>query len=240
MFTILGADGKEYGPVSAGRIAEWIAGGRANLQTQARRSGEQEWKTLGDFVEFNPAATPPPLPEAAVPPALTAPVVPEVAAAPADHLVLAGLGQRFGAALVEGILQTLCKLPMILAMFQLFAEVAKDPEGVKPDEFSGIILEGYSQSIPYLGLYVLIQVTLLCFRSQSIGKLLFGMRIVDVQTGEPGGPLRAFLLRGFLTTMIEMIPLLGFVFWIVDNACIFREDRRCLHDLIAGTKVVKV
>jgi len=54
MFTILGADGKEYGPVTAGKIAEWIAGGRANLQTKARRSDETEWKTLGDFPEFGP------------------------------------------------------------------------------------------------------------------------------------------------------------------------------------------
>lgn len=52
MFTILGADGKEYGPVTAGQIAEWIAGGRANLQTRARLAGETEWKTLGDFPEF--------------------------------------------------------------------------------------------------------------------------------------------------------------------------------------------
>ena len=52
MFTILGADGKEYGPVTAGKMHEWIAGGRANLQSKARRSGETEWKTLGDFPEF--------------------------------------------------------------------------------------------------------------------------------------------------------------------------------------------
>jgi hypothetical protein len=52
MFTILGADGKEYGPVTAGKLHEWIAGGRANMQTKARRSGETEWKTLGDFPEF--------------------------------------------------------------------------------------------------------------------------------------------------------------------------------------------
>ena len=53
MFTILGADGKEYGPVTAGKLHEWIAGGRANLQTKARRDGETEWKTLGDFPEFS-------------------------------------------------------------------------------------------------------------------------------------------------------------------------------------------
>lgn len=61
MFTILGGDGKEYGPASAAKIAEWIAAGRANLQTKARRSGETEWRTLGDYPEFNPAAVPPPI-----------------------------------------------------------------------------------------------------------------------------------------------------------------------------------
>jgi hypothetical protein len=58
MFTILGADGKEYGPVPAGKVQEWISGGRANLQTKARRVEETEWKTLGDFPEFS--APPPP------------------------------------------------------------------------------------------------------------------------------------------------------------------------------------
>ena len=69
MFTILGADGKEYGPVATAKIHEWINGGRANLLTKARRDGETEWKTLGDFAEFNsaPAATPPPAPAAVEP-----------------------------------------------------------------------------------------------------------------------------------------------------------------------------
>jgi hypothetical protein len=84
MFTIIGADGKEYGPVTANRIAEWIAGGRANLQTRARRAGEAEWKTLGDFVEFNPAAAAPP-PLGDTPPPPEAGPVP-AAAAPASTL----------------------------------------------------------------------------------------------------------------------------------------------------------
>ena len=66
MFTILGADGKEYGPVPAGKVHEWINGGRANLQTKARRAEETEWKTLGEFPEFAAAVVPPP-PTAAAP-----------------------------------------------------------------------------------------------------------------------------------------------------------------------------
>ena len=62
MFTILGADGKEYGPVPAHRVQEWISGGRANFQTKARRADETEWKTLGDFPEFSAPPPPPTAP----------------------------------------------------------------------------------------------------------------------------------------------------------------------------------
>lgn len=64
MFTIIGADGKEYGPVSADKLREWIASGRANAQTQCRRDGETAWSTLGSLPEFSGAfaATPPPRP----------------------------------------------------------------------------------------------------------------------------------------------------------------------------------
>ena len=68
MFTILGTDGKEYGPVPVHRVQEWIAGGRANLQTKARRDNDTEWKTLADFAEFAPpgaAGLPPPIEPAA-------------------------------------------------------------------------------------------------------------------------------------------------------------------------------
>jgi len=62
MFTIIGADGKEYGPVSADKIREWIAAGRANAQTQCKRDGESAWSTLGSLSDFAAhfGATPPP------------------------------------------------------------------------------------------------------------------------------------------------------------------------------------
>ena len=74
MFTILGSDGKQYGPVTADKVQAWIRDGRANLQTKALRQGETEWRTLADFEEFAATPTPPPF----VPPA---PVSMEAAAA---------------------------------------------------------------------------------------------------------------------------------------------------------------
>jgi len=57
MFTILGADGKEYGPVPTAKIHEWINGGRANLTTKAKHADEGVWKTLGEFAEFSAPPT---------------------------------------------------------------------------------------------------------------------------------------------------------------------------------------
>jgi hypothetical protein len=73
MFTILGADGKEYGPVTAAKIHEWINGGRANLSTKAKRVDEGVWKTLGEFAEFSAPPAAAPVPEAAPSSSTTAP-----------------------------------------------------------------------------------------------------------------------------------------------------------------------
>lgn len=61
MFKIIGADGKEYGPVSAEALRDWIQQGRVNLQSQARLEGSADWKPLGGFPEFSGGAATPPL-----------------------------------------------------------------------------------------------------------------------------------------------------------------------------------
>jgi hypothetical protein len=52
MYTIIGGDGKEYGPVTADQVRSWIAGGRANLQTKVKEVGTDTWKTIGDFPDI--------------------------------------------------------------------------------------------------------------------------------------------------------------------------------------------
>jgi hypothetical protein len=65
MYKIVGADQREYGPVTQEEVLQWIAQGRANAQTIAMAEGGA-WKPLGTFEEFKAAlnisaATPPPL-----------------------------------------------------------------------------------------------------------------------------------------------------------------------------------
>jgi hypothetical protein len=52
MYKIIGADGREYGPVTAEQLSQWIREGRANAQTKAQSEGSAEWKSLGEFAEF--------------------------------------------------------------------------------------------------------------------------------------------------------------------------------------------
>jgi hypothetical protein len=52
MYRILGSDGKQYGPVDADTLRQWIADGRANAQTQVFAEGGTAWVALGSLPEF--------------------------------------------------------------------------------------------------------------------------------------------------------------------------------------------
>jgi hypothetical protein len=92
MYKIIGADQKEYGPVTAEKIQQWIAQGRVNAQTRIQAEGG-EWKPLGEFPEFATAAA------SAAPPLSTTPLGPP--APPAPPTKTSGLAV---ASLVLGIL----------------------------------------------------------------------------------------------------------------------------------------
>jgi TM2 domain-containing membrane protein YozV len=53
MYKILGADGRQYGPIAAEQIRRWIAENRANANTLAQSDGSVEWKPLVSFPEFS-------------------------------------------------------------------------------------------------------------------------------------------------------------------------------------------
>ena len=60
-YKIIGADQKEYGPVTADLLKQWIAQGRVNAQTQVLTESATEWKTLGEIPELAAALPPAPL-----------------------------------------------------------------------------------------------------------------------------------------------------------------------------------
>lgn len=52
MFKIIGADGLEYGPITADQLRNWIAEGRTTAHTRVRAEGSAEWKPLTEYLEF--------------------------------------------------------------------------------------------------------------------------------------------------------------------------------------------
>ena len=52
MYKIIGADQREYGPVSAEELKQWIREGRANAQSRVQAEGSAEWRPLGTIPEF--------------------------------------------------------------------------------------------------------------------------------------------------------------------------------------------
>lgn len=52
MFQIIGADGKEYGPIPAETVRQWIAEGRAGATTKVRPADATAWTELKSLPEF--------------------------------------------------------------------------------------------------------------------------------------------------------------------------------------------
>ena len=86
-----------------------------------------------------------------------------------------------------------------------------------------------------LGAIIILQIVLLTKDGQTLGKKMLGVRIVEVDTGRNGGFVPNVLLRVIVNGLLGLIPLYG----IVEVLFIFRQARRCIHDLIAGTHVIE-
>jgi len=68
MYKIIGADGKEYGPISIEQFGQWAAQGRVNPQTRVQPEGSPDWKAASEipelqglFATFPSTATPAPI-----------------------------------------------------------------------------------------------------------------------------------------------------------------------------------
>jgi uncharacterized RDD family membrane protein YckC len=139
---------------------------------------------------------------------------------------LAGRGARLGAALLDLLIFSSCLIPGIAVMSISDSDIGKG--------FGGALLV-----IGWLGILVT-QMVLLVKRGQSLGKIVLGIKIVKVSDEGVPGFVKVVLLRIFVPSLLAGIPYAGALIWLADALFIFRDDRRCLHDLIAETKVIDV
>ena len=109
---------------------------------------------------------------------------------------------------------------------------------------------GEQIAMSLLGMVVMLALNgyLLFARGQSIGKMLTKIQIVDARNGQLLPFLRVYVYRYLwmlpISVVVTLIPgtiddiILINVVSLVDMAMIFGAPRRCLHDYIAGSKVV--
>ncbi len=144
-------------------------------------------------------------------------------------LPLAGRGIRLLAAVLDTILLGVILAPwMVLSGY--FDEIMRGGDVSYAKEalwtVIGFVVFVVVQGIPLSG------------NGQTWGKRMVGIRIVD-QKGNRPSPARLLGLRYLPLHAIYLIPLIAPILVVIDALFIFRRDRRCVHDLIAGTQVVK-
>jgi uncharacterized RDD family membrane protein YckC len=151
--------------------------------------------------------------------------------------VLADRGTRFGAALLDGLLALVCAIPGgALLFFQAFNSASTRhgrANAFEPADLIGGIVLMMALALP-LAIY---QWYLITKSGQSLGKRWTGIKIVKLD-GSPVDFVSGVVMRIWVVAAIGMVPYVGSCVSIVDPLMIFGDERRCLHDLIAGTKVI--
>lgn len=89
-------------------------------------------------------------------------------------------------------------------------------------------------------IFVVIHGYLLANRGQTVGKFLLGMRIVSYEDDRLLLLGKLLGLRYLPMNLITLIPFVGQFLGLVNALWIFTEEKRCIHDYLAGTKVVRL
>jgi uncharacterized RDD family membrane protein YckC len=144
----------------------------------------------------------------------------------------ADLVQRFLAALLDGVIHLAYVIPIAYLLgIPNFAYV-QHPRPIPSWLLPADLLLGCA-------CFVLVHGWFLHTSGQTVGKKVIGIRIVDLQGRKP--PLYRLLgMRYLPTSLVALVPVIGNVIRLVDVLVIFNSERRCIHDVIAGTRVVKL
>jgi len=133
MYKIIGVDQKEYGPITADQLRQWISEGRINGATRVQAEGQGTWKTVAELPEFAGALSIMPRPVPSVPIFIPAPAPPKT-------------NQMALWAMITGIISVLCccyyigPLPIVLGFISQ-SQIKKDPsQGGSGFAIAGIIL----------------------------------------------------------------------------------------------------
>lgn len=141
---------------------------------------------------------------------------------------LATRGARLGGSLIDGLIT----MSIIWPAMYFLGIFSRTMEGIQRTE-DMLIMTAIG-----LASFFAINGYLLANYGQTVGKRIVKTRIVSVQDGKILPFWKVASIRYAPLWAVSYIPFLGVVLTYINIFFIFRRDRRCLHDHIAGTKVV--
>jgi uncharacterized RDD family membrane protein YckC len=169
-------------------------------------------------------------------------VVADVAAADAGA-EKASRGSRLGATLIDGLILSIPFGPSYVIALPAVMSHAKgvSPGTMAPFTFWAAIAG--TGGWFYFGVLVAvctltITAVLVHRNGQTIGKKLLGIKVVRTD-GSRATLTRIFWLRYLVNTLITMIPFIGSIYGLADALFIFGAAKRCCHDYIADTIVIR-
>jgi len=142
---------------------------------------------------------------------------------------LASRWARLGAALIDILVMLAIAVPIQIVVGVLDFSDMEASQSAGNQLLSGLIS---------IALYIAINGYFLAKNGQTIGKLALGIKIVRTNR-EKASFGRLIGLRYLTISIVSNIPFIGFLIALVDVLLIFREEKNCLHDDIADTRVVK-
>jgi uncharacterized RDD family membrane protein YckC len=153
-----------------------------------------------------------------------------------QDLVLASRAARFLGSLIDAVVVGIPTVIVVIVAFLLIWGLDVNPEQITFTDQIALEAAGF---IAYFLLFLLVNGYPLLTRGQTIGKIAMKTRIVDLDGNIPGFA-KIVVLRYLVPSLLVQIPLVGNLFGLVDSLFIFGAECRCVHDYIAGTKVINV
>jgi uncharacterized RDD family membrane protein YckC len=145
---------------------------------------------------------------------------------------LASRGKRLAAAIIDIIIF----LPLVIIIASplglIDTEVTEEPPPFDLEQTLQLFIIGQV-------LFLLVQGYLLHSRGQTIGKVLLKIQIVATN-GDMLGLGKLYFVRYFIFSLLAQIPMIGAVVALANILFIFGKEQRCLHDRLAGTKVINI
>jgi uncharacterized RDD family membrane protein YckC len=218
-YKIIGGDGREYGPATLDELKSWIRDGRVAGSTPIWRSDTGLWSPAAQYAEIRGDLS-------------------EVISAAGLAAVRAARPVGFWARLGAFILDMMVLWFLVLFLWpgiSSFAHIAL-PAPPEPNATPEQVMAFVKALQPFVFVFEILrffyEIVFNGTFGATLGKLAIGARIVRLDGSRIGYGVAAARWLG--ERLSDFLFFAGYLF------IAFREDKRALHDLIVGTRVIFV